>query len=234
MKVRCCGREPDTRRCALSFDSPIASRLACGLATVVRPWCRSAAFLSSTLLEEHSRRHDSSRGRFSSLCPSFEDLFPMINGCRVVIIYLGTMDPASLVLGCAGLVTVFDSCMSAFEYFDTGRQYGEDYERAALRVQLLRLKLTRWRTCVYLVENSSLVDKSKLGKRHLCYAPEQDALTAKKLLGDIGLLLERAEQTSQQHGPACPPGPGIVEAGDSIERLIATVRMPLITITDKN
>jgi len=36
------------------------------------------------------------------------------------------METAGLVIGGLGLAALFDTCMSAFEYIDTGRNYGKD------------------------------------------------------------------------------------------------------------
>lgn len=39
---------------------------------------------------------------------------------------LWPMETAGLVIGGLGLAALFDTCMSAFEYIDTGRNYGKD------------------------------------------------------------------------------------------------------------
>ena len=44
---------------------------------------------------------------------------------------------AGLVIGGAGLATLFDSCMNAFQYVDSAAAYGKDYQKAALRISPL-------------------------------------------------------------------------------------------------
>ena len=51
---------------------------------------------------------------------------------------------AGLVVGDAGLAVSFESCIGVFERVESGANYGTEYEKAALRISLLELRLSRW------------------------------------------------------------------------------------------
>lgn len=51
---------------------------------------------------------------------------------------------AGLVVGGVALASLFDTCMNTLERLDAGRNCGEDYQEAALKVVLLGARLRRW------------------------------------------------------------------------------------------
>lgn len=53
-------------------------------------------------------------------------------------------EPVSLLLATAGITGIFTSCIGCFEYIQLGKSFGKDYERCLLRMDLVRLRLSRW------------------------------------------------------------------------------------------
>jgi Prion-inhibition and propagation len=53
------------------------------------------------------------------------------------------MEPVSFI-GVAGLVGTFTACVDCFEYIRIGRSLGADYQTAIIKLDLVRLRLTRW------------------------------------------------------------------------------------------
>lgn len=56
------------------------------------------------------------------------------------------MDPASFAISVAGLVGIFNACMDCFEYIQLGRSFGEDFGKCMLRLDVVRLRMSRWGT----------------------------------------------------------------------------------------
>ena len=54
------------------------------------------------------------------------------------------MEPVGLVIGVAGLATVFSTCLECFEYVQLGRNFGKDYGKCLLRLDATKLRLSRW------------------------------------------------------------------------------------------
>jgi hypothetical protein len=97
------------------------------------------------------------------------------------------MEVAGLVVGGVGLAALFETCMNTFEYVDTGKRYGVDYQKAALKVSVLELRLSRWGQQVRFSETlpeGSTSDQS----------PQVEAL-----LGQIQMDLEDACKASKRY-----------------------------------
>lgn len=106
---------------------------------------------------------------------------------------------ASLVIGGVGLLSMFDSCVNAFNYVDAGRQYGTDYQRAAFQISLLQLRLTRWKKSVDIRENlDGISDKVQR-------ASDEEVASVKELLGHIQYDFEVAEESSKRYKLKNPP-----------------------------
>jgi hypothetical protein len=122
---------------------------------------------------------------------------------------------AGLVIGGVGLAALFDTCMSTFEYVDTGRKYGVDYQKAALKVSVLELRLSRWGQQVRFSEavaEGSTSDQSPQVKALLgqIQVDLEDACKASKRY-----VLPRSNEPEQQVA-----GSGTLESlGDTFRRL---------------
>ncbi|PLB46614.1 hypothetical protein P170DRAFT_511328 [Aspergillus steynii IBT 23096] len=53
-------------------------------------------------------------------------------------------DPLSVTFAVAGIPGIFTSFLSCFEYVQLGRKFGRDYEDSMLKLELERLRLSRW------------------------------------------------------------------------------------------
>lgn len=99
---------------------------------------------------------------------------------------------AGLVIGHAGLLALFESCMSAFESVDSGRAYGREYQKAALQIALLQLRLSRWKQTVDIREDLTGVSAQ------LQVAKPIEVEIVRLLLSRIHNDLETAERSSKR------------------------------------
>lgn len=110
------------------------------------------------------------------------------------------MEPVSITVGVAGLVGTFTACVDCFEYIRIGRSLGADYQTAIVKLDLARLRLTRWGRSVGIVQGDQDIDeavavtrlKSKLG------APEKDFETVTNTLGQLFTLFKMSAETSNR------------------------------------
>ena len=58
------------------------------------------------------------------------------------------MEPLGLGVGIIGLAGVFTACVDCFEYVQFGRQFGNDYGKCLLKLDTVRLRISRWGTTV--------------------------------------------------------------------------------------
>jgi hypothetical protein len=94
------------------------------------------------------------------------------------------MEVAGLVVGGVGLAALFETCMNTFEYVDTGKKYGVDYQKRALKVSVLELRLSRWGQQVRFSETSPT---------------SQQSTQVEALLGQIQMDLEDACKASKRY-----------------------------------
>jgi len=98
------------------------------------------------------------------------------------------MEIAGVVIGGVSLATLFEVCMKCFDYIDTGRQYGKDYQRFALSMRSLELRLSRW------------WDIARLGAGE-AHMSEDEKNLIKDLLGEIQSDLEDAQKRAHKYKP---------------------------------
>jgi Prion-inhibition and propagation len=109
------------------------------------------------------------------------------------------MEPVSFI-GIAGLVGTFTACVDCFEYIRIGRSLGADYQTAIIKLDLARLRLTRWGRSVGILQGDQDIDeavaftqlKSKLG------APEKDFETVTNTIGQLFTLFKMSAETSNR------------------------------------
>jgi Prion-inhibition and propagation len=110
------------------------------------------------------------------------------------------MEPVSFTVGVAGLVGMFTACVDCFEYIRIGRSLGAHHQTAIVKLDLARLRLTRWGRSVGIVQGDQDIDeavaitqlKSKLG------APEKDFETVTNTLGQLFTLFKMSAETSNR------------------------------------
>ena len=64
---------------------------------------------------------------------------PCQSGCKIT-----TLEPVGLKIGIAGLAGAFTACVDCFEYIQLGRQFGQDYGNCLLKLDVAKLRLSRW------------------------------------------------------------------------------------------
>ena len=104
---------------------------------------------------------------------------------------------AGLVIGGISMAALVDGCMRTFDRIESARTYGRDYQKAALRLSLLQLRLSRWvESVIDTVNQQQLV---KIGT-------SQEAEQVKDLLGEIAEAIERTKRFADRYDdPTTPP-----------------------------
>ncbi|KAK4142226.1 prion-inhibition and propagation-domain-containing protein [Dichotomopilus funicola] len=95
-----------------------------------------------------------------------------------------------IVSGTAGIVSVFSTCMECFDYVQTGRRFGKDFQVDLLTLSLLKLRLSRWGEAV------QIYDDPKLGHPE---ATDTDVQLAENTLRQILVLFEDSNNISNKY-----------------------------------
>src|SRR5271155_746968 len=93
--------------------------------------------------------------------------------------------------GAAGLAGLFTPCVECFEYVQFGRRFGQDYERSLVKLDVVRLRLSRWGVSVGIVadprESRTSFPTSQGG------ASDAELAMVKSVLGQIIDAFEEAQ-----------------------------------------
>jgi hypothetical protein len=110
------------------------------------------------------------------------------------------MDPISFSVGVVGLVSTFTTCVDCFDYIRIGRNLGEDYQTAIVKLDLVRLRFTRWGQAAGIVHGGQNVDEgiAVAQLRSKLTAPDKEFPTIMQTLGQILRLFERTVETSER------------------------------------
>ena len=106
------------------------------------------------------------------------------------------MEPVGLTLGVAGLVGTFTACVDCFENVRIGRSFGEDYQTSIIKLDLVRLRFTRWGQSVGINEGDESLAVQRL--KDAVAAPEKDFTLVKMTLGQILRLFKTVEENSSR------------------------------------
>ena len=106
------------------------------------------------------------------------------------------MEPVSFSLGVVGLVGAFTACVDCFEYFHIGRNLGSDFETSIIKLDIVRLRFTRWGESVGIGQGDENVAIAQLKNRQA--VPDKDFSTVERILGQILRLFENAAETSNR------------------------------------
>ncbi|KAI9739998.1 MAG: hypothetical protein M1818_005054 [Claussenomyces sp. TS43310] len=101
-------------------------------------------------------------------------------------------DLAGLVVGGVALASLFNTCVQNFEYIQLGRSFGADYEKCLLRLDVARLRFTRWGASVNIDVDAADGARS-LGR---VQATPAQAEMVRELLGQILNLFAAAQSKS--------------------------------------
>ncbi|KAF2737001.1 hypothetical protein EJ04DRAFT_139569 [Polyplosphaeria fusca] len=97
-------------------------------------------------------------------------------------------ETAGLVIGAVSLTTVFTTCVDCFEYVQLGRNFGKDYQRALLKLDIAKLRLSRW---------ADAADESR-NQYRVTVGTTAEAEKVKEILGEIVAYFADAEKVSQR------------------------------------
>lgn len=100
------------------------------------------------------------------------------------------MEPVGLGIGIASLAGVFTSCVDCFEYIQLGRQFGKDYEKCLLKLDTVRLRISRWGMAVGLSPEPHLKPQ--------IFTSDEDIRLAQSLLDQILGTFKDAERVSER------------------------------------
>lgn len=99
------------------------------------------------------------------------------------------METARLAIGAVDLSNVFTTCVDCFEYVQLGRNCGKDYKRSLLKLDLVKLRLSRWADAV----NESNTHFDGLG------SSADDARMAAEILREIIIVFANTEKASARY-----------------------------------
>jgi Prion-inhibition and propagation len=98
-------------------------------------------------------------------------------------------EAAGLLIGAISLAGLFTNCVNCFEYVQLGRNFGKDYERSLLKLDIVKLRLSRWADAVNESQNRS---RNPVGSANVVQKVEE-------ILGEIIELFADAEKVSVKY-----------------------------------
>jgi hypothetical protein len=94
--------------------------------------------------------------------------------------------------GAAGLAGLFVPCVDCFEYIQFGRRFGKDYEACLVKLDVVRLRLSRWGVAVGLLVDSTEPRPFFSSRR----ATDTEVELVALILGQIKDAFDEVETTS--------------------------------------
>jgi hypothetical protein len=104
------------------------------------------------------------------------------------------MEPAGLAVGIVALAGLFNNAVDCFEYVQLGSAFGTDFQVSLLKLDILRLRLSRWGKSVGLDGDLSNAHAIKLAA-----GPPEDIEKAGNVLGQIMDLFAKMESKSKKY-----------------------------------
>ncbi|KAG9228056.1 prion-inhibition and propagation-domain-containing protein [Amylocarpus encephaloides] len=104
------------------------------------------------------------------------------------------MEIAGLTIGIAGLASIFNNIVDSFEYIRLARSFGRTFETNLLRLDVARLRLSRWGEAVGLSGNVTDQDT----RQYTSILSDDVILVANDILGRILQLFAECEKVSSQ------------------------------------
>lgn len=101
------------------------------------------------------------------------------------------MEPVTYVITVASLAGVFTSCIQCFDLIRLGSEFGNDYGKCLLRLDVSKLRLARWGWSVGLGEPPAVNTDF--------HPTESDIRTAQKLLSSIYETFQDVEKASKKY-----------------------------------
>jgi hypothetical protein len=104
------------------------------------------------------------------------------------------MEPVSLSVSVVALVSLFDTALDCFKRVKVAKSFGSDYQTYVLRLQNLRLRLSRWREAVDLSKESTAVDQPRTSA-----LSESNVRQAEAVVGHIIRLFSDTEELAGKY-----------------------------------
>lgn len=121
------------------------------------------------------------------------------------------MEIAGLVIGSTSLATLFTTCVDCFEYVQLGRHFGKDFQTAVLKLDLIKLRLSRWASAV----NDSLITVHS----------EEEIAKVKEVLGQIIYVFEETEKRAEKFTTS--KGASKTQESPSVDADIETIHLKI-------
>ncbi|KAI7280689.1 hypothetical protein KC345_g4600 [Hortaea werneckii] len=103
------------------------------------------------------------------------------------------MEPVSLGVSVVALVGLFDNALNCFKHVKVAKSFGSDYQTYVLRLQNLRLRLSRWGEAVGLGEQFAASDQPTTS-----VLPDAAVKQAEVLIGHIIRLFSDTEELAEK------------------------------------
>lgn len=94
-----------------------------------------------------------------------------------------------VISGALSIAALFNNCVDCFEYIRLGRQFGTDFERYQLRLDICRLRLSRWGQAIG-VNRPGVFDTIN---------PQGDLSVAQEILEDVADLFQSLQKKSDKY-----------------------------------
>ncbi|KAK4220434.1 prion-inhibition and propagation, helo domain-containing protein, partial [Podospora fimiseda] len=95
-----------------------------------------------------------------------------------------------IVAGAMGVAGLFNNCVDCFEYIQFGRNFGQDFERCQLRLDITKVHLSRWGEAVNINDDPRFCSSTPADK---------SVQLAQSIIEDIMLLFESARKKSKRY-----------------------------------
>ena len=99
-------------------------------------------------------------------------------------------------MGSVALASLFTTCIDCFEYVQLGRQFGKNYQRSLLKLDIVELRLSRW---------ADAVNESQQ-HYNVAIGSANEAQKVQEILGEIIELFANAEKVSAKYKMKAKPG----------------------------
>jgi hypothetical protein len=107
------------------------------------------------------------------------------------------VDVAGTAISAVALASLFTTCIECFEYVHFAKQFGDDYQKGLLKLDIVRLRLSRWGDSVQVQR-----DDGRPGWQFEIEADSQEkANVARHLLGQLINAFETAKVFSKRYEP---------------------------------
>lgn len=132
---------------------------------------------------------------------------------------------AGLVIGGISMAALVDGCMKTFDRIESARTYGRDYQKASLKLSLLKLRLSRWvEGVIETVQQQHLVS----------IGTSTDAQTVQELLGDIARTIEETERYGDRYQNTTPTLPAATNDKEVATMILLSERVKTMAIHRQN